>query len=67
MQEATGQPIFLVIDNLSCLTDNKENDDDYIPILDMYTHLKTQNHSICHVHHANKSGTGSREAEGTTS
>ena len=61
MQEATGQPIFLVIDNLSCLTDNKENDgDDYIPILDMYTHLKTQNHSICHVHHANKSGTGSR-------
>jgi len=61
MKEELGKPIFVVIDNLSCLTDNKENDgDDYIPILDMYTHLKTLNNSICHIHHANKSGTGSR-------
>jgi RecA-family ATPase len=61
ISERTGQPVFLVIDNLSCLTDMKENEgDDYIPMLDLYTNLKTQNHSICHIHHANKSGNGSR-------
>jgi len=61
ISDNTGQSVFLVIDNLSCLTDMKENEgDDYIPMLDLYTNLKTQNHSICHIHHANKSGTGSR-------
>ena len=36
----------------------KENEgDEFIPMLDLYTNLKTQNHSICHIHHANKSGT----------
>ena len=61
ISDNTGQSVFLLIDNLSCLTDMKENEgDEFIPMLDLYTNLKTQNHSICHIHHANKSGNGSR-------
>lgn len=52
-----GSPIFFVADNLSCLTDYKENDnDDWVPMFDFYTELKTDGHSICHIHHQSKQG-----------
>ena len=52
-----GSPIFFVADNLSCLTDYKENDnDDWVPMFDFYTELKTDGHSICHIHHQGKGG-----------
>jgi len=61
LNEKTGKSIFIVIDNLSCLTDNKENDgDEFVPLLDLYTYLKTMNNSICHIHHATKKGDSSR-------
>lgn len=51
------KPIFICFDNLSCLTDYKENDnDDWTSMLDMYTELKHEGHSICHVHHVGKGG-----------
>jgi KaiC/GvpD/RAD55 family RecA-like ATPase len=52
-----SSPIFVCFDNLSCLTDYKENDnDDWTSMLDMYTFLKHEGHSICHVHHVGKGG-----------
>ena len=51
------KPLFICFDNLSCLTDYKENDnDDWTSMLDMYTELKHEGHSICHVHHVGKGG-----------
>ena len=51
------KPLFICFDNLSCLTDYKENDnDDWTSMLDMYTFLKHEGHSICHVHHVGKGG-----------
>ena len=51
------KPLFICFDNLSCLTDYKENDnDDWTSMLDMYTLLKHEGHSICHVHHVGKGG-----------
>ena len=51
------KPLFICFDNLSCLTDYKENDnDDWTSMLDMYTELKQEGHSICHVHHVGKGG-----------
>jgi len=52
-----GTPLFICFDNLSCLTDYKENDnDDWTKMLDFYTILKTEGHSICHIHHVGKGG-----------
>ena len=57
MSDIHGSPIFICFDNLSCLTDYKENDnDDWTSMLDMYTELKHEKHSICHVHHVGKGG-----------
>ena len=51
------KPLFICFDNLSCLTDYKENDnDDWTSMLDMYTELTHEGHSICHVHHVGKGG-----------
>ena len=61
ISDLTGHPVFIVLDNLSCLTDSKENDaDDWVPMLDFYTQLKSENHSILHIHHSGKSGQSSR-------
>jgi len=52
-----SSPLFICFDNLSCLTDYKENDnDDWTSMLDLYTELKTEGHSICHIHHVGKGG-----------
>jgi len=61
ISDKTGQSVFIVFDNLSCLTNSKENDaDDWVPMLDFYTQLKSENHSILHIHHSGKSGQSSR-------
>ena len=45
----------LVFDNLSCLTDIKENEgDQWVPMLDFYTQLKSMGHCIIHIHHSSK-------------
>ena len=57
LSEHYDSSLFICFDNLSCLTDYKENDnDDWTKMLDFYTTLKTEGHSICHIHHVGKSG-----------
>ena len=52
-----GSSLFICFDNLSCLTDYRENDnDDWTKMLDFYTSLKTEGHSVCHIHHVGKGG-----------
>jgi len=55
ISDATSKPVVLVFDNLSCLTDIKENEGDaWVPMLDFYTQLKSLGHCIIHIHHSSK-------------
>jgi len=55
ISDATGKPVLIVFDNLSCLTDIKENEGDaWVPMLDFYTQLKSMGHCIIHIHHSPK-------------
>tara|TARA_R100001440_G_scaffold7789_1_gene15160 strand:+ start:319 stop:1380 length:1062 start_codon:yes stop_codon:yes gene_type:complete len=55
ISDATGKPVLIVFDNLSCLTDIKENEaDQWVPMLDFYTQLKSMGHCIIHIHHSPK-------------
>ncbi len=63
ISDATNKPVVIVFDNLSCLTDIKENEgDQWVPMLDFYTQLKSMGHCIVHIHHApkNSDATSSR-------